>query len=228
MQRSFMLQQLGLSIVSSALGSSQSCEEPPAPMSSSMRSNLDQRTPFPMRRLHKRKQSVEERARQRLCSSLDEAAISDVTPESGPSCFHSREEFFSPDSLKIVDNPKPDGMADNQEDSAMLFDLPFGAQEDAQVPSQSDGSAGSMASRATQVETSFEQEAVAEKGSFQCENPEVGLGEKEHMRVVVKSEPLSSPRASGRSERHDLPSRGQRVCGSGRCGGQCREDRPQP
>lgn len=193
MQRSFMLQQLGLSIVSSALSSSQSVEEPSAPMSSSMRNNLDQRTPFPMRRLHKRKQSVEERARQRLRSSMDESAISDVTPESGPSGVHSREEFFSPDSLKIVDNAKPDGMADNQEDSAMMFDRPFGAQEDAQVPSQSDGSAGNMASRATQVETSFEQEAVAEKGSFQCENPEVGLGEKEHMRVVVKSEPLSSP-----------------------------------
>lgn len=193
MQRSFMLQQLGLSIVSSALSSSQSVEEPSAPMSSSMRSNLDQRTPFPMRRLHKRKQSVEERTRQRLRSSMDESAISDVTPESGPSGVHSREEFFSPDSLKIVDNPKPDGMADNQEDSAMIFDRPFGTQEDAQVPSQSDGSAGNMASRATQVETSYEQEAVAEKGSFQCENPEVGLGEKEHMRVVVKSEPLSSP-----------------------------------
>lgn len=193
MQRSFMLQQLGLSIVSSALSSSQSAEEPTAPMSSSMRSSLDQRTPFPMRRLHKRKQSVEERARQRLRSSMEESAISDVTPESGPAGVHSREEFFSPDSLKIVDNPKPDGMADNQEDGAMMFDRPFGAQEDAQVPSQSDGSAGNMASRATQVETSFEQEAVAEKGSFQCENPEVGLGEKEHMRVVVKSEPLSSP-----------------------------------
>lgn len=193
MQRSFMLQQLGLSIVSSALSSSQSVEEPAAPMSSSMRNNLDQRTPFPMRRLHKRKQSVEERARQRLRSSMDESAISDVTPESGPSGVHSREEFFSPDSLKIVDNTKPDGIADNQEDSAMMFDRPFGAQEDAQVPSQSDGSAGNMASRATQVETSFEQEAVAEKGSFQCDNPEVGLAEKEHMRVVVKSEPLSSP-----------------------------------
>lgn len=193
MQRSFMLQQLGLSIVSSALSSSQSGEEPSAPLSSSLRGNLDQRTPFPMRRLHKRKQSVEERARQRLRSSMEESAISDVTPESGPSGVHSREEFFSPDSLKIVDNPKPDGMADNQEDGAMMFDRPFGAQEDAQVPSQSDGSAGNMASRATQVETSYEQEAVAEKGSFQCENAEVGLGEKEHMRVVVKSEPLSSP-----------------------------------
>ncbi|KAL4689972.1 hypothetical protein H8958_001788 [Nasalis larvatus] len=198
MQRSFMLQQLGLSIVSSALNSSQNGEEQPAPMSSSMRSNLDQRTPFPMRRLHKRKQSAEERARQRLRPSMDESAISDVTPENGPSGVHSREEFFSPDSLKIVDNPKADGMTDNQEDSAIMFDQSFGTQEDAQVPSQSDNSAGnmaqlSMASRATQVETSFDQEAATEKSSFQCENPEVGLGEKEHMRVVVKSEPLSSP-----------------------------------
>lgn len=197
MQRSFMLQQLGLSIVSSALNSSQSGEEQPAPMSSSMRSNLDQRTPFPMRRLHKRKQSAEERARQRLRPTLDESAISDVTPENGPG-VHSREEFFSPDSLKIVDNPKADGMTDTQDDSAIIFDRPFGAQEDAQVPSQSDNSTGnvtqlSMASRATQVEASFEQEATPEKSGFQCENPEAGLGEKEHMRVVVKSEPLSSP-----------------------------------
>lgn len=198
MQRSFMLQQLGLSIVSSALNSSQSGEEQPAPMSSAMRNNLDQRTPFPMRRLHKRKQSAEERARQRLRPTMDESAISDVTPENGPSGVHPREEFFSPDSLKIVDNPKADGITDNQEDGAIMFDQSFGAQEDAQVPSQSDNSTGnmaqlSMASRATQVETSFEQEAATEKSGFQCENPEVGLGEKEHMRVVVKSEPLSSP-----------------------------------
>ncbi|NXF99876.1 ZBTB5 protein, partial [Sakesphorus luctuosus] len=111
---------------------------------------------------------------------------------------HSREEFFSPDSLKIVDNSKADGVADNQEDNAIMFDQSFGAQEDAQVPSQSDNGGGniaqmSMASQATQVETSFDQEAAAEKSSFPCENPEVGLNEKEHMRVVVKSEPLSSP-----------------------------------
>ncbi|KAM4876611.1 zinc finger and BTB domain-containing protein 5 isoform 1-T2 [Thomomys bottae] len=200
MQRSFMLQQLGLSIVSSALGASQGVEEPPAPMSSSLRGNLDQRAPFPMRRLHKRKQSAEERARQRLRPALDEAAVSDATPESGPPGGHPREEFFSPDSLKMVENPKPDAMTDNQEDGALMFDQSFGAQEDAQVPSQSDNSAGnmaplSMASRATQVETSFEQAAGAggDKSGFPCDNAEVGLGEKEHMRVVVKSEPLSSP-----------------------------------
>ncbi|NXQ00057.1 ZBTB5 protein, partial [Vidua macroura] len=105
---------------------------------------------------------------------------------------------LAPDSLKIVDNSKADAVADNQEDNTIMFDQSFGAQEDAQVPSQSDNGEGnisqmSMASQATQVETSFDQEAAAEKSNFPCENPEVSLNEKEHMRVVVKSEPLSSP-----------------------------------
>ncbi|KFO62022.1 Zinc finger and BTB domain-containing protein 5 [Corvus brachyrhynchos] len=171
LQRSFMLQQLGLSIVSSALGSSQGAEEPPGAMGSSMRSSLEQRAAFPIRRLH---------------------------AESGQPVVHSREDFFSPDSLKIVDNSKADTVADNQEDNTIMFDQSFGAQEDAQVPSQSDNGGGnisqmSMASQTTQVETSFDQEAAAEKSNFPCENPEVSLNEKEHMRVVVKSEPLSSP-----------------------------------
>ncbi|NXF26646.1 ZBTB5 protein, partial [Rhodinocichla rosea] len=117
---------------------------------------------------------------------------------SGQPVVHSREDFFSPDSLKMVDNSKADAVADNQEDNTIMFDQSFGAQEDAQVPSQSDNGTGnisqmSMASQATQVETSFDQEAAAEKSNFPCENPEVSLNEKEHMRVVVKSEPLSSP-----------------------------------
>uniref|UniRef100_A0A8D0CBH6 Zinc finger and BTB domain-containing protein 5 n=1 Tax=Salvator merianae TaxID=96440 RepID=A0A8D0CBH6_SALMN len=198
MQRSFMLQQLGLSIVSSALNSTQSTEEQTSSMTSSMRSNIEQRSAFPVRRLHKRKQSSEDRARQRIRAPLDDSIMSDVTPESGQAVVHSRDEFFSPDSLKIVENSKPDGVTDNQEDNTIIFDQSFGAQEDAQVPSQSDNGGGnisqmSMASQATQVETSFDQETSSPKNSFQCENPEVGLSEKEHMRVVVKSEPLSSP-----------------------------------
>ncbi|NXE71141.1 ZBTB5 protein, partial [Calcarius ornatus] len=122
----------------------------------------------------------------------------EAAAESGQPVVHSREDFFSPDSLKMVDNSKADAVADNQEDSTIMFDQSFGAQEDAQVPSQSDNGGGnisqmSMASQATQVETSFDQEAAAEKSNFPCENPEVSLNEKEHMRVVVKSEPLSSP-----------------------------------
>ncbi|NXA04537.1 ZBTB5 protein, partial [Sapayoa aenigma] len=188
LQRSFMLQQLGLSIVSSALGSSQGTEE---------RSSLEQRAAFPIRRLHKRKQPSEERSRQRIRPAMDEP-VADMAAEAGQPVVHSREDFFSPDSLKIVDNSKADTVADNQEDNTIMFDQSFGAQEDAQVPSQSDNGGGnisqmSMASQATQVETSFDQEAAAEKSSFPCENPEVSLNEKEHMRVVVKSEPLSSP-----------------------------------
>ncbi|NWV69808.1 ZBTB5 protein, partial [Malurus elegans] len=123
---------------------------------------------------------------------------SDTAAESGQPVVHSREDFFSPDSLKMVDNSKADAVADNQEDNTIMFDQSFGAQEDAQVPSQSDNGGGnisqmSMASQTTQVETSFDQEAAAEKSSFPCENQEVTLNEKEHMRVVVKSEPLSSP-----------------------------------
>lgn len=165
-------------------------------MSSTMRSNIEQRSAFPIRRLHKRKQSSEDRARQRMRPAIDEA-VSDVAPESGQS-VHSREDFFSPDSLKIVDNSKADAVTDNQEDNNILFDQSFSAQEDTQVPSQSDNSGGnisqmSMASQATQVETSFDQEAASEKNNFPCDNPEVSINEKEHMRVVVKSEPLSSP-----------------------------------
>lgn len=197
MQRSFMLQQLGLSIVSSALNSSQSTEEQTNSMSSSMRSNIEQRSAFPIRRLHKRKQSSEERARQRIRPTIDDA-MSDVAPDNAQGGVHSRDEFFSPDSLKMVDNSKSDGVTDNQEDNTIMFDQSFGAQEDAQVPSQSDNSGGnisqlSITSQVAQVQTSFDQESASQKANFQCENPEVGLGEKEHMRVVVKSEPLSSP-----------------------------------
>ncbi|XP_064356495.1 zinc finger and BTB domain-containing protein 5-like isoform X2 [Dromaius novaehollandiae] len=142
-QRSFMLQQLGLSIVSSALNSTQSTEEQPNTMSSLMRSNIEQRTTFPIRRLHKRKQSSDDRARQRIRPTIDES-ISDVTPESGQSVVHSREDFFSPDSLKIVDNSKADAVTDKQENNTIMFDQSFSAQEDVQVPSQSDNSGGNI------------------------------------------------------------------------------------
>ncbi|NXD18462.1 ZBTB5 protein, partial [Nothocercus nigrocapillus] len=196
MQRSFMLQQLGLSIVSSALNSTQSTEEQPSTMNSSMRSNVEPRSAFPMRRLHKRKQPSEDRARQRIRAAMDESA-SDVTAESGQSAPHSREDFFSPDSLKMVDNSKTDTVTDNQEDNTVMFDQSFSAQEDAQVPSQSNSGGNisqiSIASQIIQVENSFDQKAISEKNSFSCENTAVSLNEKEHVGVVVKSEPLSSP-----------------------------------
>ncbi|NWI19217.1 ZBTB5 protein, partial [Crypturellus soui] len=195
-QRSFMLQQLGLSIVSSVLNSTQSTEEQPNTMNSLMRSNIEQRTTFPIRRLHKHKQSSDDHARQRIRPTVDES-ISDVTPESGQSVIHSQEDFFSPDSLKIVDNSKADSVTDKQENNTIMFDQSFSAQEDAQVPSQSNSGENisqiSIASQVIQVENSFDQKATSEKSSFSCENTAVSLNEKEHIGVVVKSEPLSSP-----------------------------------
>ncbi|NWR81596.1 ZBTB5 protein, partial [Centropus unirufus] len=195
-QRSFMLQQLGLSIVSSALNSTQSTEDQLNTMSSSMRSSIEQHTTCPIPRLYKRKQSFDDRARQRIRPTIDES-ISDVTPESRQSVVHS-QDCFSPDSLKNVGNSKADTLIDKQEDNTIMFDQSFGAQEDTQVPSQSDNSGGnisqiSISSQVTQMETSYDQEATSEKNNFPCKNPVVSLNEKEHMRVVVKSEPLSSP-----------------------------------
>ncbi|XP_065716072.1 zinc finger and BTB domain-containing protein 5-like [Patagioenas fasciata] len=196
-QRTFMFQQLGLSIVSSALNSTQSTAEQRNTMSSSMRSNIEQRTTFPIRRLHKRKQSSDDQARQRIKPTVDES-ISDITPESGQSVVHSKEDFFSPDSLKNADNSKDDAVTDKQANNTIMFDQSFGARKDVQVSSQSVNSGGnisqiSISSQEMQVETSFDQEATSEKNNFSCKNPEVSLNEKNHMGVVVKSEPLSSP-----------------------------------
>ncbi|NP_001088225.1 zinc finger and BTB domain containing 5 L homeolog [Xenopus laevis] len=202
MQRSFMLQQLGLSIVSSALNSSQNTEDQPQQqqnsMSSSGRNNMvEQRATFPIRRLHKRKQSSEERARQRMRNSVDEC-LNDVTPESVQSMVRSREEYFSPDSLKMMDNLKSHSTPDNHEDSTIMFDGSYSNQEDTQVPSQSDNgreniSQISIRSQAAQVETSYSQDSACDKNIYSSETQEVIVGEKDHMRVIVKSEPLSSP-----------------------------------
>ncbi|KAG8130352.1 putative Zinc finger and BTB domain-containing protein [Naja naja] len=173
MQRSFMLQQLGLSIVSSALNSTQSTEEQTNSMSSSVRSNIEQQC-F-SNTLHKRKQSSEERARQRIRPSMDDSIMSDVTPESAQTVVHSRDEFFSPDSLKIVDNSKTDGVS-NQEDNTVMFDQSFGAQEDPQVPSQSDNS-GELFLKCLWHRRRLKLKLVLiktplPKNNFQCENPE--------------------------------------------------------
>ncbi|XP_075064419.1 zinc finger and BTB domain-containing protein 5 [Mixophyes fleayi] len=198
MQRSFMLQQLGLSIVSSALNSNQSNEEQQQnSMSSSVRNNMvEQRATFPIRRLHKRKQSSEERARQRMRTSIEECLITDVTNENVQSMVNSREEYFSPDSLKMTDNMKSDSVTDHQEESTLMFDQSYNNQEDAQVPSQSDNSGEniiSMVSQTNPVETSYGQESVCDKTMYPSETHDITMDEKDHMRVIVKSEPMSSP-----------------------------------
>ncbi|XP_028910579.1 zinc finger and BTB domain-containing protein 5 [Ornithorhynchus anatinus] len=198
MQRSFMLQQLGLSIVSSALSSGQAAEEQQTPPGPSARGGAEQRAAFPMRRLHKRKAPPDERARPRVRPAADASPVRDVAPESGQPGLRPREEFFSADPLKTADDVKSDAVAEGRGDGAILFDRPFGAPEDAQAPGQSDGGAGSVsrvaaASQAARAETDFDPEAASDKGGFPRENPEGDPGEREHVRVVVKAEPLSSP-----------------------------------
>uniref|UniRef100_A0A8C5LUZ6 Zinc finger and BTB domain-containing protein 5 n=1 Tax=Leptobrachium leishanense TaxID=445787 RepID=A0A8C5LUZ6_9ANUR len=200
MQRSFMLQQLGLSIVNSALNSNQNNEEQSQPQqnSSARNSMVEQRATFPIRRLHKRKQSSEERARQRMRTSIDECLITDVTNDNVPSGVNSREGYFSPDSLKMVDSLKSDSAVDNQEDNTILFDQSYNSHEDTQIPSQSDNSGEnisqmSMGSQTNADETSYNPENSCNKNIYTTETHEITLDGKDHMRVIVKSEPLSSP-----------------------------------
>lgn len=199
MQRSFMLQQLGLSIVSSALNSNQGNDDQSQQqnsMSSSGRNAMvEQRATFPIRRLHKRKQTSEERARQRMRTSIEECLITDVTNESVQSMVNSREEYFSPDSLKMADNIKSDSAADHQEDGTILFDQSYGNQEDTQVPSQSDNGGEHIISVASQTggDAGYGQESSCGKTMYTSETHDITMDEKDHMRVIVKSEPLSSP-----------------------------------
>ncbi|KAI1883717.1 hypothetical protein AGOR_G00234420 [Albula goreensis] len=181
LQRSFLLQQLGLSLVSSALGG---IDEVGVDRGGG--GVVEQRASFPIRRFHKRKASSslmtpEDRLRQRPRPLVDQEdpIIARVGAGDGGG------ELFSPDSLKTDDGPKPEkGMvAEEQKYSGSVM------QEDAQVPSQSDGGRGG-------------EQVTLEPGAGK-EEPGEGVvikvkegGEEEEsqqMRVVVKAEPLSSP-----------------------------------
>lgn len=120
LQRSFLLQQLGLSLVSSALGG---MEE------DAVGSRVVEQTSFPIRRFHKRKPSIavglsEERPRQRQRSSASNLgllgeAVGNVEREEGV--------LLSPDSHKMGDESKLDAGI-----SGLV------PPEDPQMPSQSD------------------------------------------------------------------------------------------
>ncbi|KAJ8385146.1 hypothetical protein AAFF_G00191970, partial [Aldrovandia affinis] len=179
LQRSFLLQQLGLSLVSSALGGVDEAGVERGGV-------VEQRASFPIRRFHKRKASSslmtpEDRPRQRACplaDSEDPLMVRMGTGDGGG-------ELFRPDSLKAGDGLKSEKGAATEEQK-------YGgglAQEDAQVPSQSDGGRGG-------------ERAMLEPGLGK-ENPSEGIiikvkeameeEEPQQMRVVVKTEPLSSP-----------------------------------
>ncbi|XP_038660462.1 zinc finger and BTB domain-containing protein 5 [Scyliorhinus canicula] len=196
MQRSFLLQQLGLSLVSSALSSSQAMDEQ-VNVNSSLRHHLeDQSTAFPVQRLQKRKAIPDERSKKRMRPSVDESIITEEASENGQAVVHTCEELFTPDSLKLGDGSKTDTIVENNVDNAIMFEQAFSTAEDNQVPSQSDNtgmghSQASMASQATHIETAFSQDPANEKSDFHSET--TVNGSEEQVRIVVKAEPLSSP-----------------------------------
>ncbi|XP_034043392.1 zinc finger and BTB domain-containing protein 5 [Thalassophryne amazonica] len=182
LQRSFLLQQLGLSLVSSALGGME--EEGVANIASSR--GVEQRASFPIRRFHKRKASLalglsEERPRQRQRPSAPSLGLL------GEGVNRDQEEgaLLSPDSHKLGDESKLD---------ATLVAL---SQDDPQMPSQSDS--GHCEER---LQGGVGKEEDMEDGEHQNNRAGVKIKsgreeeeeiEEQEQKVVVKREPLSSP-----------------------------------
>uniref|UniRef100_M4ADI5 Zinc finger and BTB domain-containing protein 5 n=1 Tax=Xiphophorus maculatus TaxID=8083 RepID=M4ADI5_XIPMA len=161
--RSFLLQQLGLSLVSSALGG---MEE------DGVGSRVvDQRASFPTRRFHKRKPPLgmglsEERPRQRQRPSAPNRGL---LVESGVNAEREDGVLLSPDSHKMGDESKLDGA---------ITGIVSTPQDDPQMPSQSDSG-------------HCEDERM--QGRVGKEEDISDHDHQDDERVVVKREPLSSP-----------------------------------
>lgn len=126
LQRSFMLQQLGLSLVSSALGGME--DDGVGNVVGSR--TVEQRASFPIRRFHKRKPSLalglsEERPRQRQRPSAPNLGLL----EDGVNAEREEGPLLSPDSHKMGDEIKLD--------TAIMGRVGV-SQDDTQMPSQSD------------------------------------------------------------------------------------------
>ncbi|XP_035385960.1 zinc finger and BTB domain-containing protein 5 [Electrophorus electricus] len=205
LQRSFLLQQLGLSLVSSALdGAEEEGGGAGRGAGSVSASGLaDQREAYSARRFHKRKQafslirSEAERLRQRpRLGAQAEGAVQEGEGRTGG------EELLSPDSHnKIVDeDSKLDVVVagvDAGDDGGLLDGRDFRrglGHEDVQLPSQSDGGRGSGAEQPLLLP---HKEEYPDAGRLHGEGLQIKDGgeeeEPQHMQVVVKSEPLSSP-----------------------------------
>lgn len=125
LQRSFLLQQLGLSLVSSALGGM----EEDGVENAGPREGIEQRASFPIRRFHKRKPSMamaspEERPRQRQRPSTPLGA--GVLGDGGAHARREEGALLSPDSHKL-----------GELDGAVAGQVRL-SHEDPQMPSQSD------------------------------------------------------------------------------------------
>ncbi|XP_036407356.1 zinc finger and BTB domain-containing protein 5-like [Megalops cyprinoides] len=188
LQRSFLLQQLGLSLVSSALGG---IDEAGRGGGGGGGGVVEQRASFPIRRFHKRKASSsslatpEDRPRQRPRPLADPEEPLMMRMGDGGG------EPFSPDSVKMGDGPKPEKGAGAEEQKYGVGPL----QEDAQVPSQSDGGRGGDQAALEPGQGKEEYPDGQQPGEGVVVKVKEGGEEEEpqQMRVVVKTEPLSSP-----------------------------------
>ncbi|XP_069023952.1 zinc finger and BTB domain-containing protein 5 isoform X2 [Embiotoca jacksoni] len=184
LQRSFLLQQLGLSLVSSALGG---MEEDGVGSRA-----VEQRASFPNRRFHKRKPSLalglsEERPRQRQRPSAPNLGLL----EEGVNAEREEGALLSPDSHKMGDESKLD---------AAITGLVGVSQDDPQMPSQSDSghcegeNLGRMQGGVGKEEDMDEQDHQDSRAGVKIKSgTEEEEAEEEEQKVVVKREPLSSP-----------------------------------
>ncbi|KAJ8336047.1 hypothetical protein SKAU_G00393900 [Synaphobranchus kaupii] len=173
LQRSFLLQQLGLSLVSSALSGAD--DGPAERAGAGAAAAAEQRASFPNRRFHKRKPPLsslagpEDHPRQRPRPS----AASDQSLRAGDG------GEFSPDSRKMGDGSQYGARA---------------LQEDAQMPTQSDsGRGGGEKAPGVGKEEYPDRQPKLEGAGVTTKEGGEEEEEEPLMRVVVKSEPLSSP-----------------------------------
>ncbi|KAJ8271687.1 hypothetical protein COCON_G00105460 [Conger conger] len=175
LQRSFLLQQLGLSLVSSALSGA---DDGPGDRAGAG-ATVEQRASFPIRRFHKRKPCLSLAAPEELPRQRPRPSPSSNQP------LRVGDGEFSPDSRKTGEGPKLEGGPQ------------YGArapQEDAQMPTQSDsGRGGGEKGPGMGKDEYMDGQAKVEGVSVQIKEGAEDEEEEVQMRVVVKSEPLSSP-----------------------------------
>ncbi|XP_027132631.1 zinc finger and BTB domain-containing protein 5 [Larimichthys crocea] len=186
LQRSFLLQQLGLSLVSSALGGM----EEDGVGNVVGRGVVEQRASFPIRRFHKRKPSMalglsEERPRQRQRLSAPNLGL---LGEGGVNAEREEGALLSPDSHKMGDESKLDA----------ITGLVGVSQDDPQMPSQSDSGhcegedLGRMQGGVSKEEDMEDQDHQDSMAGVKIKSG-TEEEEAEEQKVVVKREPLSSP-----------------------------------
>ncbi|KAF3687626.1 Zinc finger and BTB domain-containing protein 5 [Channa argus] len=189
LQRSFLLQQLGLSLVSSALGGM----EDDAVGNVVGSRGVEQRASFPIRRFHKRKPPLalglsEERPRQRQRPSAPNIGL---LGDEGVNAERDERALLSPDSHKMGNESKLD---------AAITGLVGVSQDDPQMPSQSDSgdcegdNLGRTQGGVSKEEDMDEQEHQDNRAGLKIKSgTEEEEADEQEQKVVVKREPLSSP-----------------------------------